>query len=214
MLVSHRHKFIYLKARKVAGTSIESYLERYCMSEELEKVHQPKHASDFKKDSYGIIGARMNGNSNPKWYNHKLSSELKKDLGDDIWNNYTKICNIRNPYDMIVSWYHYQTRQNVIDKKKFNLFLNHKINQNIIKKNKEIWSYNGNFDFEYIRFENLEEDLYTIMEKLNLKNYEDNVPHFKKSNRTHWRKYYNDKSIEIVYNMFKEEINHFGYQFI
>ena len=30
MIISHRHKFIYLKARKVAGTSVEVALAKHC----------------------------------------------------------------------------------------------------------------------------------------------------------------------------------------
>ena len=30
MIISHRHKFIYLKARKVAGTSVEVALAQHC----------------------------------------------------------------------------------------------------------------------------------------------------------------------------------------
>ncbi|KPA10844.1 hypothetical protein MHK_008953, partial [Candidatus Magnetomorum sp. HK-1] len=33
MLVSHRHKFIYTKTFKTAGTSVESYFEPFCMND-------------------------------------------------------------------------------------------------------------------------------------------------------------------------------------
>lgn len=37
MLISHKYKFIFLKAFKVSGTSTESFLERYCLSDEDKK---------------------------------------------------------------------------------------------------------------------------------------------------------------------------------
>lgn len=30
VLVSHRFQFIYIKNRKVAGTSVEAFFEKYC----------------------------------------------------------------------------------------------------------------------------------------------------------------------------------------
>ena len=33
MLISHRKQFIYTKTAKTAGTSVESYFEKYCMPE-------------------------------------------------------------------------------------------------------------------------------------------------------------------------------------
>ena len=38
MIISHRHKFIYLKARKVAGTSVEVALARHCGKRAHERV--------------------------------------------------------------------------------------------------------------------------------------------------------------------------------
>jgi hypothetical protein len=33
MLVSHRYEFFYTKTCKIAGSSVESYFERFCMPE-------------------------------------------------------------------------------------------------------------------------------------------------------------------------------------
>jgi hypothetical protein len=213
MLVSHRYKFIYLKAKKVAGTSIESYLERYCISMDEEAIYTTKHDADSKSDNHGIIGNRMSGKSDGIWYNHKTVPEIKKDLPTDVWGTYFKICNIRNPYDMMVSWYHSQTGNQGVNKNKFVDFLKDDFNQKLILKNKDIWSEDGQYNFNYIRFEYIEEDLFKIMNKLKLPKYDISIPKFKVSNRGEWKDYYNDNTMEIVYNMFKEEINYFNYKF-
>ena len=35
MIISHRHKFVFLKPRKVAGTSVEVALARHCGEEDI-----------------------------------------------------------------------------------------------------------------------------------------------------------------------------------
>jgi hypothetical protein len=35
MIISHRHRFIFIKTRKTAGTSIEVYLSRFCGEEDV-----------------------------------------------------------------------------------------------------------------------------------------------------------------------------------
>lgn len=56
---------------------------------------------------YGIIGFRSNGKSG-KFYNHMTANEIKDSVGEHIFNNYLKFCVVRNPYDKIVSLYHYR----------------------------------------------------------------------------------------------------------
>ena len=213
MLVSHRYKFIYLKARKVAGTTIESVLERYCVSPNDEKSYEINHDANYKNTKHGIISSRMRGKSGGGWYNHKTSFEIKRDLKENEWENYVKICNIRNPYDMVVSWFHYQTNTKGINKEKFNNFVKNNSKLSLIINNKRIWSDNNKYDFEYIRFENMEEDLNRIMKKLGLPKYEIDIPHFKKSIRGDWKEYYDEETKEIVYNLFKDEIELFNYKF-
>jgi len=213
MLVSHRYKFIYLKPRKVAGTSVESFLERYCVSPELESTYKINEDTDFKSDEYGIIGGRMKGKGSTKWLNHKSVSEMKRDLPSNIWNEYTKICNIRNPYDMTVSWFHYNRPGNVVNKENFKNFILKTNNLTTLRFNKNIWSDNGKFNFEYIKFENIEEDLDNIMTKLNLPKYNFDLPKYKISRRGEWPQYYDTRSKEIVTSMFEDEINFFNYKF-
>lgn len=213
MLVSHRYKFIYLKARKVAGTSVESYLERYCVNPKLESVYKINENTDFKSDEYGIIGARMNGKGNVKWLNHKTVPEMKRDLQGKIWNDYTKICNIRNPYDMVVSWYTYTKPFSVLNKEGFKNFVLKQNNLTTIINNKHIWSDNGKFNFEYVRFENIQEDLDNIMSKLNLPKYDFELPKYKVTRNDDWRLYYDNQTKDIISSLFKEEINFFNYTF-
>lgn len=104
MLVSHQHKFIYLKTKKTAGTSVEIYFENFCIDPALGIGEM--HKRETLVSEWGIVGRR--GVVDPKveaWYNHMPASLIRKRIGDDIWNRYFKFCVIRNPFDKTVSQY-------------------------------------------------------------------------------------------------------------
>lgn len=213
MLVSHKYKFIFLKAKKVSGTSTEAFLERYCLSDDLEKTHQHTHEVAEQETKYGIIGNRIT-QKYKKWYNHKPAEELRRDLGQTTWNEYKKICNIRNPFDIAVSYY---TRQEYIkpDKKAFENFLKDPRTVNYLLSNRNIWSIDGNLSYDfYIRQENLKEDLDNLIKQLDLPFYDLDIPTYKmKHKREHYSAYYNNESKAIIEKLFEKELKHFNYTF-
>ena len=224
MLISHLHKFIYLKSKKTAGTSVEIFLQKYCIDPNKIKdfnklVKSNKNVLNLKgkeiESKYGIIGSRGTGmrKKNKIWYNHKSAKDIKNEIGEDLFNNYLKICNVRNPYDLAVSMYEWKKSQNNI-KESFSEFLLNTKWQDKLKSNIDIWSIDGKYKFEYIRFENLEEDILKVFKKLNIKKDSINLQHYKKMNRLPYQKYYkNQESIDIVSRIYKKEIELFNYKF-
>ena len=61
------------------------------------------------------------------------------------------------------------------------------------------------------RFENLHEDYKYINSEINLKNQE--LPHELKGCGEDYRKAYNNDTIDFIENIYKEEIDYFGYSF-
>lgn len=224
MLISHLHKFIYLKSKKTAGTSVEIFLQKYCI--DPDKINQFNRLVKYNKNilnlnekesenKYGIIGSRGRGmhKKNKIWYHHKTAKDIKNEIGEDLFNNYLKICNVRNPYDLAVSMYEWKKSQNNI-KESFSEFLLNTKWQDKLKSNIDIWSIDEKYDFEYIRFENLEEDLLNILKKLNIKKNSINLQHYKKMDRLPYQEYYkNQESIDIVSRIYKKEIELFNYKF-
>lgn len=99
MLISHRARFIYLKTKKTAGTSIEIALEPWCWPEG--GYPGDRHATPEAVGPAGIVGTRMMGQRRT-WYNHMPASEIR-DLVPGAWESYLRFCAIRNPYDKVVS---------------------------------------------------------------------------------------------------------------
>lgn len=52
MIVSHKHKFIYLKLYKVAGTSVEYFLEQFCGNEDIVTPITPRESDTHKPRNY------------------------------------------------------------------------------------------------------------------------------------------------------------------
>jgi len=123
MIVSHRHKFIFLKTRKTAGTSIEVALSRICGERDIITPIIPEDEAvrrqlgfrgpqnyDIPLHRYGKRQWRklLIGHRRARFYNHIPASEAKAFLGDKIWDSYYKFCFDRNPWDRLVSAYFWQ----------------------------------------------------------------------------------------------------------
>jgi len=94
MIVSHKYKFIFIKTRKTAGTSIEVDLNRMLGPEDIAtpifpviQGHTPQNY-EFKK-YFGVV--------NRKFKNHMSASDVRKLLGDEIWKEYFVFCVEREP---------------------------------------------------------------------------------------------------------------------
>ncbi len=127
MIVSHAHKFIFLKTKKTAGTSIELALTKLCGDDD---IITPLTAIDEARrvDGRGAQNWKLHGwwnSPRPFWkrrmlkftaadygfYNHMTADAAKTLLNDDaVWRSYFKFAFDRNPWDRQVSWYLYKTK--------------------------------------------------------------------------------------------------------
>lgn len=104
MLVSHRKRFIYTKTMKTAGTSVEAYFERWCLPE---GVWSPSHYRDESVTEAGIVGYRGPDPRGCRWFNHMPAAEIRRGVGEEVWAAYFKFCVVRNPFDRVVSAFHF-----------------------------------------------------------------------------------------------------------
>ncbi len=140
MIISHKHKFIFVRTRKTATTSIEAYLSRYCSSKDVITPRESiegqnyrgffnpvpgiiKHISDQKKPIkihpmsgyYGRYrisrGILIQCILRNKFSMHMPAFFIKQRIPDNIWKKYYKFTVERNPWDKTISWY-YQLKNN------------------------------------------------------------------------------------------------------
>jgi hypothetical protein len=217
---------------KVAGTTTEVFFKKYCIDPNKislfeSQLQQNKSNDNFKfpsESQYGIVNNGGNyGITYPQFNKPHMTCEeiirgIEADdrLGEEIWEEYTKITNVRNPWDLVVSRFHWELKKdkpNWVKTIGFEKFVKHQATLDNAKSNRKIWTYKNQFDFEYIRFENLEEDILKVCKKvgINVKNV--NLENYKQISRKPYQEYYNEETKRIVGKAYKKEIELFNYKF-
>ncbi len=209
VLISHKHKFIFFKTLKTAGSSVESFFGRYCC--DPNDKYEYTDEIDEKISKYGVIGGRLRG-KHTKWYSHKKAVNIKRDMNKDRFKDYFKFTIVRNPWDKMVSQYYWLNK-----KVPFKQFI--KNNRDKFRdENWNIYSINDTpvCDY-YIRYENLEEDIKKVCELVGITDYDLNLlPKHKsgiRDNSKHWRDHYDEETKKIVFEDNLKEILYFKYRF-
>jgi len=167
MLLSHTHKFIFVKTLKTAGTSIEVELSKLMSDEDIVTPIRPQEIGHVPRN---FEWDDIETTPRNKFYNHMTAMEIKRKVGGDIFNNYFKFCVEREPIDKCVS--HYSMFKNS---------LAHNTETHQLSWNEYVIAGNFPVDTEkytdgkgklivdkIIRFENLEKEILEVSHKLNI----------------------------------------------
>lgn len=217
MLVSHTKKFIYLKTVKTAGSSVEAALEPYCLPPGGETAG-PGQATVTE---YGIVGARGSQLDAP-FRNHMPAAEICERLGGPKWDGYLKFCNVRNPFDKVVSafWFKIDKAdaaalgQQDFDavRRAFKAWLERGEG---LPRDEFIFAVDGQSVLDdFVRYEQLEADLERILERLGIPR--PALPRLKANHRRHRNRpfpdYYDAEAASLVLKDFKTQFELFGYR--
>jgi hypothetical protein len=121
MILSHSHRFIFIKTRKTAGTSIEVFLSQHCGPEDVFTPidpplpqHQPRNfrglwnpLPELQKNGWGASWPRIWQDlvQRRKFYNHIPARVAQQRMAPGLWQNYLSFCVERNPWDKTLSHY-------------------------------------------------------------------------------------------------------------
>ncbi|WP_018935327.1 sulfotransferase family 2 domain-containing protein [Thioalkalivibrio sp. ALJ24] len=123
MIVCHRHRFIFIKTRKTAGSSIEIALSRLCgpgdivtrLSSERgeERLRQEEGGYGPTGDRKPVLAHRgfrewrrlLTQGQRARWRQHTTARTLRELLPSHVWDSYLKITVERNPWDRALSRY-------------------------------------------------------------------------------------------------------------
>lgn len=230
MILSHKHKFIYIKTFKTASTSIEAALSDICGDEDvITPASEPlmKHRSGGRAQNYRLdhpavpkrpllkrLLGRPERHYHPSvgFYEHMPAWRIKAYVGDEIWSRYYKFTFERNPWDRQVSWYHYKTKSKNF-RRPFDDF-------NADRKrawvgNYDLYTIDNDICVDFVgRYENLAEDLDQVLEALRLKaKIELPVTNVSKDKKADYHAYYTDQSRDMISNWYAREIEAFNYSF-
>jgi hypothetical protein len=230
MIISHKHRFIFLKTKKTAGTSIELALSQLCGPDDIippiTESDEALRAPGSEPRNWRVHGWWQSprplfkrrwfkvGPQDYGFYNHMPAAEARALLNDDkIWRRYFKFAFDRNPWDRQVSWYYHRYRRTPVAPP-FRDFIHHDRRARI--NNYEIYSIAGEVAVDFVgRYETLEQDLRHALQQVGL-SYDTELPRAKsafRKSRAHYRDFYDGETWEIVRDWYKREIELLDYGF-
>ncbi len=181
MIIAHDLKLIFIKPKKVGGTSFEIALSKFCGVNDIITPIVPE--DEETRQSLGFRGAqnyinplwyqmvngvqRKYGQSKGELYNHSKALQIKQICPPAFWDTYLKVSITRNPYDSTISRYYWrggeQTGLNFEDFVSFN--------SHMFLDNHEITHINGKSAIDYyIRYDHLKADIKKLEAMVNAKN--------------------------------------------
>ncbi len=200
MPIYPKHKVIFAHIPKTGGSTVTTMLKNDWV------ISHKKTSVDQRGDGASTI------------------SKMKKIVGNEV-NDYFSFSFVRNPWDRLVSAYHYVSQRRpeiseVASHRDFNSFLsafydNHE-QMLKIRYFRPQWEYvcdqDGEICADFIgRFERFDADLKFVIQKLGLKR--KIIRNRKRSRRDDYRLYYNDFGHEVVRQAYFRDISNFGYSF-
>ncbi len=202
-IVSRKYRFIFIHIPKTGGTSLA----------------EPRY-----RDGRGALSACL-GDEDYVQAGHIRAAGLKQRLGDQ-WPLYFKFAFVRNPWDRMVSLYHYflQDEEKMssdlgkriaacADFRDFCLRLDElSLDAHFDEQVSYLIDYDSTPIVDFVgRFESLNEDYARVCRHLSLPVSE--LPHYRKSDHQHYRKYYDERTREIIAQRYAHDIGAFKYAF-
>lgn len=220
MLVSHTHRFIYIKTTKTASTSVELAFEPLCLPPGAAKVKPQKigNVLAIRESEYGIVGARGRGSARDyKWWNHMPAEQIKAQLPAEIWDGYFKFCCVRNPWDKVVSAFHFlrQGQPELEPAARVAAFRDWLFNEDRAGVDRKLYTIDGKVVVDrFIRYERLAADIAEVCAHIGVPM--PDLPWLKGGIRPagmHYSEYYDQASRDHVAKLFAEDIAMLGYEF-
>jgi hypothetical protein len=205
-MISVDKKFLFIHIPKTGGNAIRLALQPHAIDEIVfNEKQQAYNESTQQINRFGISNPYMDLKK------HSTLAEIhaqwdERHLGP--WEEYFKFAVIRNPWDRLVSLYFSPHKGNAdFDRKKFT---------EVVKNEKKgmqspYVTENGRLATDsLIRFESLVEDFARVCDRLGIVA---ELPHVNKSSHQPYREYYDKKLMNLVYKLYREDIDRFGYEF-
>ena len=228
MILSHEHKFIYIKTYKTGSTSVEAALSAVCgpddviteASEQLRGV-RGKLAQNYRIEHSGkparpllkrlLLRPEKHYHPSVGYYEHMPAWRIRTYCGEEVWKRYFKFTFERNPWDRQVSWYHYKTKSRA-KRPSFDAF--NRDRKRAFVENWDLYTIDGGIAADFVgRYEDLDAGFARVAAEIGLKG-QISLPRTNVSrNREDYKGYYDAASRALVADWYRPEIAHFGYEF-
>ncbi|MDO6567903.1 sulfotransferase family 2 domain-containing protein [Alteromonas sp. 1_MG-2023] len=202
-MLSTKHKFLFIHIPKTGGNAIQKSLLPFSDDQVVftNDMHDGIDRFEIRSQSINI-------------HKHSSLEDYRSQLDKQTFEELLKITCVRNPWDRCVSFF-FSPHRGPVDWSEvaFAEFIKSTIkpHAHFLKTSTFTSNYFDNIDF-YIRFEQISEDFKALCEKLQIDSLQ--LPHINKSNRQGYQQYYkSQETIDLVSNIFRDEIDHFQYTF-
>lgn len=226
MICSHDWRFIFLKTRKTAGTSVEIALSRFMGPLDIITPLMPTDEALRYSDSHNLARNYASLQIHvpeeipedletyfyqteqapaivSKMYNHITAGELKRIVGDRIWKQYFRFTIERDPFKRIESQYYWLTRKITEEEMPFSVWL--RTSMPIQRANQLVYINNGALAVDFvIDFAKLNDDLALLAEVFGWP-WSGDLPRAKSTFRKGRSIDWNDENIAYVKHFFKNE---------
>jgi hypothetical protein len=171
MIISHRHRFVYVKTRKTASTSLEIALSAHCGPEDV--ITAITREDEALRASLGYRGpqnevVRSRDGRMFTLVNHAPAATARDLLGP-AWGDYFSFTVERNPFDRVISQFYWE-RPLLGESASLGSFLRSTPAERL--SNWHLYAEPGLLDRPIVdtvgRYESLEESLAVIAERLGL----------------------------------------------
>jgi hypothetical protein len=210
MIISPGRKYVFVHIPKTGGTALSLALEDRAMADDILIGDTPK-AVKRRAKAKKFAGDRT-------LRKHSTLAQLE---GLIAIEDYFVVTLVRNPWDRMVSYYHWLRGQgfdhpavHLAKRLDFSGFLNHP--ETVAAQTAESYSgYVTHAGIEapshFIRLENLRDDLRAFEKHLG---FDLKLPHANRSDRDpDWRVYYSDQDAGLIGQIYAKDINRFGYSY-
>jgi hypothetical protein len=117
-IVCHSRKFIFIRTRKTAGSSIAIWLSDF-LDPKTDLMAPPREMAQLRPDhrfasSLSGWGERLRRLQlrRPRLSQHPTAEQLRRFVGSEVWCEYTKFAVERNPWDRLLSLWRWRMQRN------------------------------------------------------------------------------------------------------
>ncbi|MYM57431.1 sulfotransferase family 2 domain-containing protein [Thalassovita mangrovi] len=214
MFISHGRQYIFIHIPKTGGTSMALALEERAKKDDILIGDTPKAAKRRRRFREADTRGRL--------WKHSTLADIEGLVGADEVERYFTFTMVRNPWDRVVSYYHWLRDQSfdhpavtLARGEDFSGFLSHPQTWRSLQESPArsyMTDARGNEVCDlYIRLERAEEDAAPLVDHLG---FELDLPRVNASARqVDYRRYYSDTDAAFLADICAEDIARFGYSF-